>query len=220
MKKITMLIILLSVSLLHASGGFGGLFIPYAMPDLETINERIEGYSYNTFSTEGIIGLGGMGVALIDNFIIGGEGFSTNRMTESDSYKLNYTLHSGFFDMGYGYTLLNRFNLMGIIGVGGSGSTLEFTQMTSDVTFDSLLVDPGRLSKISYTSFSFNLSAGIQVFEMGADFVHILLRGGVIYQINDPNWKFENGGEVFDGPKMDKAIPYAGLTLLFGGRSK
>ncbi len=221
MRKFSFLIFCVTImsSSLYASGGFGGFYISYITFDMDALNTKLAEYDYPGFD-KGIIGLGGGGFAIIDNLLIGGEGFGGNITAESATHKLTCSCSGGFFDIGYGIPLFNRIQFFGIIGIGGSGATIQFYPQNADVAFDSLLVNPARESAISYSTFSLNLSTGIQIFNLGSNFVHGLIRGGYILNVTGPDWKLRGGNELFGGPDIGQGFPYIGVSLLFGGREE
>ncbi len=222
MKQSKLLIVgllIFATGSLWASGGFGGFSVNYLMPDMSGLNSRLREYGYPELN-EGIIGLGGQGFGMIDHLLIGGGGFGGQSVSENDQYKLSYSYGGGFFNIGYGIPIFRKVQVLGIIGIGGAGGTLKFNQITGDASFDSLLANPAREATISYNSFSVELSAGVQVFEIGSGFIHGLVKGGYIFYVTEPDWKFESGNELLGGPDAGNGFPYIGVTLLFGGREE
>ena len=160
-------------------------------------------------------GFGGAGFALIDRVVIGGSGWGSSQTVGSDSLRAAVEIAGGEFDLGYQLFSLKHLLIAPVLGIGGGGYTIEL-QKLSDApgTFDRLLENPGRTSKVSFSGLT--LSPQLMV-TVPISFVGVQLRGGYCYTPANPAWGIEGGDKLSSGPAISKGMPFASLNVVFGG---
>jgi hypothetical protein len=195
--------------------------------DLEPLNNRLFEFGYPTFAEERVA-LGGGGHAILGRWIIGAEGMGyLGRKKDAargvQAYEVGFTAGSGFVNTGY--LLLNEHNVhvYPFIGVGGGGMELTITERSLP-TFDDVLAQPGRSSKL--TAAGFLMQAGI-----GLDHLFIVsrngrtrrdegggpvlgVRAGYVFAPFTGDWQFFNT-RLAHGPEARVAGPY--IRLVIGG---
>ena len=160
-------------------------------------------------------GFGGAGFALIDRIVIGGSGWDGSQTVASDSLRAQVEISGGEFDLGYQVLSIEHLLVAPVLGIGGSGYSIELQKLSGDVpNFDSLLQHPGRTSTVSFSTFSLTPQLMVTV---PIDFVGLQLRGGYAYTPMNPEWQLDNGGKLPTGPAIAKGMPFATLSVVFGG---
>jgi hypothetical protein len=160
-------------------------------------------------------GFGGAGYALIDRIVIGGSGWGGSQTVASDSLRAQVEISGGEFDLGYQVFSMKHLIVAPMLGIGGSGYTIELQKLSGTIpSFNELLLNPGRTSKVSFSSFSITPQLMVTV---PISFVGLQLRGGYCYTPTNPEWELENGGKLPSGPTISKGMPFATLNVVFGG---
>jgi hypothetical protein len=160
-------------------------------------------------------GLGGAGFALIDRIVIGGSGWGGSQTVASDDLRASVEIGGGEFDLGYQVFSIKHLLIAPVLGIGGSGYTVELQKLSGDVpNFNELLQNPGRTSKVSFSSFSITPQLMVTV---PISFVGLQLRGGYCYTPVNPAWELDSGGKLLTGPTISKGMPFATLNVVFGG---
>jgi hypothetical protein len=160
-------------------------------------------------------GLGGAGYALIDRVVIGGSGWGSSQTVASDSLRAQVEIAGGEFDLGYQVFSIKHLLIAPMLGIGGSGYTIELQKLSGTIpSFNELLLNPGRTSTVSFSSLSLTPQLMITV---PISFVGLELRGGYAYTPMNPEWQLENGGELPTGPTISKGMPFVTLNVIFGG---
>jgi len=160
-------------------------------------------------------GFGGAGFALIDRVVIGGSGWGSSQTVGSGDLRATVEIAGGEFDLGYQVFSLKHLLIVPALGIGGGGYTIELQKLTGDPpTFDSLLKNPGRTSRVAFSGLT--LSPQLMV-TVPISFVGVQLRGGYCYTPTNPQWGIEGGSKLASGPAISKGMPFAALNIVFGG---
>ena len=213
-----LLVVLLATTAVAApavNGGFGCFGPTVGIVDFSGLD--------STFSEGGIPqklgsmqwGFGGGGFALINRVVIGGSGWGSSQTVGSDSLRATVGIAGGEFDLGYQIFSVKHLLIAPVLGIGGGGYTIEL-QKLSDApgTFENLLKNPGRTSKVSFSGLT--LSPQLMV-TVPISFVGVQLRGGYCYTPSEPAWGIEGGDKLSSGPTISKGMPFATLNVVFGG---
>jgi len=160
-------------------------------------------------------GFGGGGFAIIDRVVIGGSGWGSSQTVGSDSLRATVEISGAEFDLGYQLFSLKRLLVAPILGIGGSGYTIELQKLSdAPLTFGQLLENPGRTSKVSFSGLTLSPQLMITV---PISFVGLQLRGGYCYTPMNPQWGLEGGSKLAKGPAISKGMPFVTLNVVFGG---
>jgi len=160
-------------------------------------------------------GFGGAGFALIDRVVIGGSGWGSSQTVGSNDLRATVEIAGGEFDLGYQLFSLKRLLIAPMLGIGGSGYTIELQKLSGmPPTFDSLLQNPGYTSKVSFSGLTLSPQLMITV---PISFVGLQLRGGYCYTPMNPQWGLEGGSKLAQGPAISKGMPFVTLNVVFGG---
>ena len=160
-------------------------------------------------------GFGGGGYVIIDRTVIGGYGWGGSQTVGSDSLRATIEIAGGEFDLGYQVFSLKHLLIAPMLGIGGSGYTIELQKISGmPPTFDSLLRNPAYTSKVSFSGLT--LSPQLMV-TVPISFVGLQLRGGYCYTPMNPAWELEGGSKLAHGPAISKGLPFASLNVVFGG---
>ena len=160
-------------------------------------------------------GFGGGGFAIIDRVVIGGSGWGSSQTVGSDSLRATVEISGAEFDLGYQLFSLKRLLVAPILGIGGSGYTIELQKLSdAPLTFGQLLENPGRTSKVSFSGLTLSPQLMITV---PISFVGLQLRGGYCYTPMNPQWGLEGGSKLAKGPAISKGMPFVALNVVFGG---
>ena len=160
-------------------------------------------------------GFGGAGFALIDRVVIGGSGWGSSQTVGSNDLRATVEIAGGEFDLGYQLFSLKRLLIAPMLGIGGSGYTIELQKLSGmPPTFDSLLQNPGYTSKVSFSGLTLSPQLMITV---PISFVGLQLRGGYCYTPMNPQWGLEGGSKLAKGPAISKGMPFVALNVVFGG---
>lgn len=167
---------------------------------------------------------GGGGYAMINDFIIGGSGYSiTGESVSTDSYEANTSGGTGFFNVGYRVASSEDLNFYPLFGIGGGGLGMEIKE-TNNLTTKEIVEDPGRAIQIDQSGWLVDFSVNLEWYPIsgGDDDGHGgLLTGlkvGYIYQPFENDWEYE-GGNINNTPDFNLSGFYAQLTIGGGGFS-
>jgi len=197
------------------NGGFGCFGPTVGIVDFSGLD--------STFSKGGITqklgsmqwGFGGGGYAIIDRVVIGGSGWGSSQTVGSSDLRATVEIAGGEFDLGYQLFSLKRLLIAPMLGIGGSGYTIELQKLSGmPPTFDSLLQNPGYTSKVSFSGLTLSPQLVITV---PISFVGLQLRGGYCYTPMNPQWGLEGGSKLAKGPAISKGMPFVALNVVFGG---
>jgi len=208
-----LILFVLSSSLLFAvtTGGFGGIQVIGTYQDNENLNSALSGVGIELDKI--MYGVGGGGLFITKGFAIGGSGFGASRTYATQDLKVDYSYGSGMFEFGPMFDL-KILNLGIILGLGGGGEDMKLRPNLADISFDSLLVNPGRVSTL--TRGGMEVGASLLILYQLKDFIALTLKGGASYGFGW-QWQLDDGATVYDQPEDMPLRINASLGVLFGG---
>ena len=216
--KLTVFICALFLSLFlfasSISGGYGGIQLIGTYQDMTNINSRLSGLGIEL--EEIAYGVGGGGMAIVNNFYIGGSGFGATKNYATEDLKVEYSYGSGMFEFGPIFDM-KFFNLGIILGLGGGGEDMKLRPNLSDISFDSLLTNPGRVSTVSRGGMQ--VGASLMILYKMKDFIALSLKGGASYGFGW-QWELDDGATLYNQPDDRPLRVNVSLGILFGGSEK
>jgi len=190
--------------------------------DIGDLNTRLKNEGYREF-LETFMALGGGGYAMLDRFIIGGEGIGLLTGDESgtigsETFKTSFDGGYGIVKLGYLFYQHNGLNLYPTIGFGGGSMKLNIKK-SETVSFDDILKNPKRTVSLSTSCLIIDIGIGIDylmVMESGSEGD----RGGIVFgakigYLVSPYR--EDWGDAINGPDISMEGFYFRLTLGGGG---
>ncbi|MBD3285465.1 hypothetical protein GF359_03445 [candidate division WOR-3 bacterium] len=213
MKKTVVIAVLLIATASFASArGYGGFVLSYMMPNLDELSTEFTDQGLDPLEDELVtFGGGGWGGT---NVMVGGWGFGGARTTDGDSVSVKLNFGGGFFEPGYFINIFRGFGIMPSVGIGGTSVSMELRPRLGDVEFDSLLINPGRTSKVHYNTFTVAPSLTIII---PIEFIALQLKGGYMWSPFSGGWELEDGAEIWNTPDVEPSGIYAQAGILFGG---
>jgi hypothetical protein len=197
------------------NGGFGCFGPTVGIANFDSLDNALSSGGITQKLSTMQWGFGGAGFALINRVVIGGSGWGSSQTVGSESLRATVEIAGGEFDLGYQVFSMQHLLVAPVLGIGGGGYTIELQKLSdSPGTFDKLLEDPGRTSKVSFSGLTLSPQLMITV---PISFVGLQLRGGYCYTPTNPAWELENGGKLSKGPTISKGMPFATLNVVFGG---
>lgn len=168
--------------------------------------------------------VGGGGYAMINDFIIGGSGFSiTGETVSTSNLEANASGGAGFFNVGYRVAGGKALNVYPLLGIGGGGLGMEINQ-TANLTTSDIRSNPGRAITIEQSGWLFDLSMNLEWYPIAGgnenDYGGLMagLKVGYLYQPFADDWEYE-GGDISNTPNFNLSGFYVQLTLGAGGFS-
>lgn len=198
-------------------GGRGAFQVGFQSPELGSLNEQLAAAGYPAFD-DGFLTLGGFGWGRVGRFLVGGEGHGilpAEETTDDGSYRTRLSGGYGLFNLGYLAHSGRRVDLYPIAGIGGGAMTLDVVERSSP-TFDDVLDDPGRSSRLSASTFLVSAALGVDVRlgrrharrgdrdgddEPGGGLL-VGIRTGWIWAPGDANWELDELNDVAGGPQL------------------
>ena len=204
-----------AVAVPPVNGGFGCFGPSVGLVNFDGLNASFANGGITQTLESMHWGFGGAGFALIDRIVIGGSGWGGSQTVASDGLRAQVDISGGEFDLGYQVLSIEHLLVAPVLGIGGSGYSIELQKLSGDVpNFNELLQHPGRTSTVSFSTFSLTPQLMVTV---PIDFVGLQLRGGYAYTPMNPEWQLDNGGKLPTGPAIAKGMPFATLSVVFGG---
>jgi len=201
-------------------GGLGYAMFGMGMLDIENLNTRLQASGYGSIS-DNFSSFGGGGHAIVDRFIIGGEGnVLLGKETSSGEYKFSMTASYGFFNLGYIIYRIQDLNIYPLLGIGGGGISLKIAEQGTAPAFDEILENPRRSSELSTSAFLINLAIGADyLLELGKKEKErgglvFGLRAGYTFALFKDDW-YMNENQVPGAPELGITGPY--IRFMFGG---
>ncbi len=229
-KQMSLIFLFIFISVLNLSAmetgdhaGIGFFSIGKSRMDIAALNEMLKKANYPEFKNPDVT-FGGGGYGFVNKLVIGGSGFGFLKKTmaaRSDSFTVS--LEGGYGVFQFGYVLFSRkyFKLYPLIGIGGWGMALEVYE--KDVsTFEKVLEQPRRGSKLSAGGFLFSLGIGTHYLiplSEKADSAGGLLVGffaGYNFSLEQTDWKM-NEYDLTGGPFIGFTGPYMQIVIGGGG---
>ena len=203
--------------------GRGYFMVGYSQLNFDELNNCLTAKGYPELSNS-LITLGGGGHAIINKFVIGGQGNAYLGSKEEakigdDRYETSIAAAAGFFNIGYLLYSKNGLCIYPLLGFGGGGMTMKIVDQTSP-SFDEVLDNPKRNTSLTTGGFLLDVSVGMDYLikmeedENGYGGLVIGLRAGYTIALNKGDWILETI-EISGGPDIGITGPY--VRLLFGG---
>lgn len=207
--------------------GRGAFQVGFQGTDLGDLNADLTGAGFPSFD-DGLITLGGFGLGSAGRFLIGGEGHAllpTEETTADGTFRTRFGGGYGMFNLGYLAYSDDHVDIYPILGVGGGGTTLEIIERSSP-TFDDVLDDPARGSRLTTGGFMMSVSVGADYRfgpaererrrwrDRGRDRnddddedddhggLFVGLRAGWLWTPGDARWELDELNEVAGGPNV------------------
>jgi hypothetical protein len=197
------------------NGGFGCFGPTVGLINFDGLNAAFDSGGITQKLESMHWGFGGAGFALIDRVVIGGSGWGGSQTVASDSLRAQIQISGGEFDLGYQVISVEHLLIAPVLGIGGSGYKIELQKLAGMApNFNELLQNPGGTSTVSFSTLSLTPQLMITV---PISFVGLQLRGGYCYTPMNPEWGIDNGGKLPTGPTISKGMPFATLSVVFGG---
>ena len=99
------------------------------------------------------------------------------------------------------------------LGLGMTRLRLEMREILGDVDFDSLLLDPSRISEATYRTFT---AAPALTINIPIEFISIQIKGGYMWSPLSGKWRMEDGSDLRDAPEIDPSGVFASAGLMLG----
>lgn len=212
MKKVMLTVVILAAVAFAGARGYGGFVLSYMMPDLTELSDRFDDQGLPELKDEVITyGGGGWGGT---NLMVGGWGFGGSTRVDNEAVAVKLFYGGGFFEPGYFINIYRGFGVMPSVGIGGTTVSMELRPRLGDVDFDTLLVNPGRTSKVSYATFTVAPSLTILI---PIEFMALQIKGGYMWSPFTGSWELEDGADLWNAPDIEPSGIYASVGLLFGG---
>jgi len=211
-----------------SSGGMGYFAIGLTTFDIDDLNARLTALGYPEFSS-GFISIGGGGHAIINKFVIGGEGHVLTGDEESatiNSQPFKTSLTGGYGLIHFGYLVYSNssLNVYPLLGAGLGGITFKIAE-NSAPSFEQILNDPKRSVELNYggmiATLSVNLDYIIKLKETEDGFGGIIigLQAGYMFAPFTNDWKMDEH-DISGGPAVGLNGPFVRITIGGGGMSK
>lgn len=200
------------------TGGFGFFAISTLLPNIKPVNDQLAQLGYGTFSNAGYA-LGGLGLAEIHNFLVGGEGFGLFGDSRNLGRGTRGSWGGGYgnFLLGYAFHPRERLTFYPLLGFGGGSLSFELMPTPSSQSFPEILNNPRQGAVLTSSGMLLSLSLGAH-YILSADpqggWV-ISLRLGYMY--SPIPWEFRVfRAEVKDAPKF-RGVSGPFLLVGIGG---
>jgi len=203
-----------SIFAFSISGGYGGVQIVGTYQNNDNLSASLSNVNISLDNT--LFGMGGGGMFITNGFVIGGSGFGGTRNYATQDLKIEYSYGSGKFEFGPIFDL-KLFNLGIILGLGGGGESMKLRPNLSDISFDSLLINPGRVSTLSRGGME--IGASLLILYKMNNFIALSLKGGATYGFGW-QWQLDDGATVYNQPEDMPLRITSSLGILFGGSTK
>lgn len=199
------------------TGGMGTFGPTLGLINFKEVNAAFERAGIKKLSSPHWM-FGGGGYAIANRVLIGGAGWGGTQTVTSESVTCRLSYGGGEFRAGYVVLDLKHLLIAPTLGIGGGGYTMHLQPYNqSPPHFDSLLLHPGRSTRISYSGFILTPHIALII---PISFVGVELRGGYTFGPFASGWELDDNSVLRDSPKMANANPFFSLNVLFGGFSR
>lgn len=196
---------------------FGGSFL-----DIGRLSTELERSGYSALSGD-FFTLGGGAHVVIGRLVLGGEGHGFSGKSSGNA-RFTTTLSGGcgFFNLGYVLYSGKGLQVYPICGLGAGSITLDITDRQT-ASFEDVLNDPGRSTRLSTSGFLLNLGLeagkliGFGSLSREKGGLLIGVRAGYTFAPVKGGWELEKM-EIEGGPGTAFAGPYIRLIIGVGGR--
>ena len=214
---------------LPAAAGRGAFQAGWQNLDLGNLNGALTEAGYPAFD-EGVFTVGGFGLGSSVRFLIGGEGHGliTNEETTAEgTFRTRLSGGYGLFTVGYLAAQGPRWDVYPLVGVGAGGLTMEIVERSSP-TFDDVLDEPARSSRLTTGGFLASLGVGADLRfgsphdwrdeddeddEEGEGGLLLGLRAGWLWSPGDWQWELDELNDVAGGPETNLTGFYIRVSL-------
>lgn len=200
--------------ILAINTGMVGLDVDYLIhSDIGTFNNEFEQNAFPHRFDNNSWGWSWSASMAQNNVLIGVMNINGDQHEEKGDLSLDLVFQARIFEVGY---LLDLYYMLAFLKVGGGYSHvhLKAYSYSDSTTFFGVLNDPGESANLTASSFSLSGSVGLLI--PLTDFMAVHLTGGYIHGLNEPNWKFANGKELYGDPGMDLRHTYIKVGVLIG----
>ncbi len=202
-----------------SSGGFGYFSTGFQRIDFTELDRVLTQYNYPKLN-KNMISFGGAGFAMINGFLMGGEGHGMmGSEISNNNYMLSVNAGYGLFNLGY--SIYSKRRLLIFSGLGFGGGALEIRIKEKQISdFDDIIHNPKRGSVLNLGGLMFNLGFNLIYSLIGEnDGYGGLLIGvsvGYTHFIKLGNWELFDS-EIPGGPVAGISGLYLRLSVGGGG---
>ena len=133
------------------NGGYGYFSMGIQSLNVQALNDRIHAAGFPSVGSIGV-STGGGGIAVVDRFVFGGEGWTMNGGdVTSNGYTSTFTSGGGVGQIGYVFGR-KKMSIYPLIGFGGVATSVNIRPHGGSLPFDSVLAKPGQGVEISGSS--------------------------------------------------------------------
>jgi hypothetical protein len=208
-------------------GGAGFFLVGGTHAGLGDLNSALTSAGYQSFDRNGWT-MGGGGYGLKNRLLIGGEGHGLMFASRATPSGRETRLQGGYgmFDIGTVIHSTDRATIYAVGGIGGAGVQLDIQDRDGtglgpdirDPTFDEVIRDPGRRSKLDRAAPLFGIGVGIDYFLSGSRGGFLVgARAGYRFTTSVDRWRLY-GEEIIGGPDVGLTGPYVAFAIGGGGR--
>ncbi|MHB8094912.1 MAG: hypothetical protein ACYDH0_08210 [Candidatus Aminicenantales bacterium] len=206
-------------SAVESDGGAGYIMLGASSIDIAGLNTSLMAGGYSAHPRR-FFSLGGGGHAVIGRLILGGEGQAlAGRNAGNPTYRTTLSGGFGFFNLGYIVYSGEDFRIYPVAGIGAGEIDLEIAERGT-ASFDEVLENPGRGSKLSTSGFLLNLAIGAEkIVRLGGGRrggLILGIRAGYVFAPVRGGWELEKL-EIPGGPGISLQGPY--VRVLIGAGS-
>ncbi len=195
--------------------------------DVDDINSALAGSGFPTLDRSTVT-LGGGGYATRGRFVIGGEGhglLSDAQPAADGSIQVGLDGGFGLFKVGYLAYSESGLDVYPMVGIGGGGVSVSIVERSAP-TFQDVLADPARSSRLSTGMFLLDLSVAADYRftrrrseDGGSGGLLVGLQAGYVFAPGSTNWTLDEINGVAGGPDLGVQGLYIRLSLGgWGGR--
>ncbi len=194
----------------ESDAGRGYFQIGYIGLDLDDLNDRLVGSDYPELGGS-FLTLGGGGYGERGRLLIGGEGHAvlgSDEDTADGGTKLSISGGYGLFRLGYVAFSGDGADIVPALGIGGGIMTLDLVDRDLP-TFDEVIEDPERSSRLSTGMFLLDLSVALHYRitregddEEGPRGLLVGVQGGYAFAPGDTSWTLDEVNDVSGGPQL------------------
>lgn len=201
---------------LKVSGLAGWFHAGFSTDDKDPLNASIANSGVPVFN-DNYLGLGGGGMLIIRNFVVGGEGYSGLQAEAGNENTLIRYATGGGHAIG-GYTVIKKKGLIlyPAVGIGNYNQTVFMQDMTRDPSFNDLVNDPGAGSELKRNGLMLSGRIGLNyMFSFGETSGNDFFLGvdvGYNYAATASSWRLF-GNDVAGGPDIDASGVFVRIKI-------
>jgi hypothetical protein len=209
------------MDLRQSRSGRGFFQAGYLGLDVDDVNAALAGAGFPTLD-RGTVTLGGGGYATRGRFVIGGEGhgiLSQDQPAVDGSVQIGLDGGYGLFKVGYLAYSEDGFDVYPTVGIGGGGLSLSIVERSAP-TFDDILEDPARSSRLSTGMFLLDLGVSGDYRFMkrvdedgGGGGLLVGFQAGYVFAPGSSDWRLDDINGVAGGPDLGVQGFYIRLSL-------